>query len=769
MKLIRKISVDKPFLTVAVTLLLTAFLAFGIKTFVIDDDFFKMFPKNMESRLLWEDMVDEFGDSEFLFVAFGKENQNIYNLETIETVRTLTSTFENIDMVDEVISLTTIQKIEIDPEDSEMIVTENLFYKEAVDLIELDSARIYLNKHLDIKNRLISNNEKFTAIAIRATVLNEDGSYRNNTDFMNSISPIVKDHLIDKGYQVHYAGNPYITGEVPNVIRSDASTLILIGLLIMIFLLYINIRNLKAVAMILMVIVLSLISMNGFMGWMFYLTGNVIFNFTIINTSMPIVLLTIANSDGVHVVTRFFKELRKSSNKKSAIKKTMESLGLPIFLTSITTIFAFLSMIYSPIPQMMGYGMVISFGIFWAWLLSNTLLPSLLLTLNWEPNSKAISKVGYIEKIMNRIGTKIFNRPKQFFGIGMLFVLIGFVGVWNVKVEVNIIKFFKEGNSIRESTEFVDDNFAGTMSLLMRINADMQSPQTLNTISRIQDHIESYPEVKMTVSLADMIKEAHKTLHNADESYYSIPDSANKVSQLLWMLSSNDQQKRLVNTTSYQTGMIHAYLVSLSTDEIVQISNNIQNFVLNNSGSDVEVESSGLMILLKEFIGLVISSSIISIGVSIVAIFVISFLFFRKITWALMSIIPLSSAVILNFGLMGIFGVKLSHLTALLTAIIIGVGVDFAVHYISSFKRHLKDGKDINQISKMTMDDVGYPIMLDVVSNMGFGALLFSDLVPLNYMGGLMIFAMLSTSFGTFILMGTTMEIFKNRIYKLIG
>ena len=173
------------------------------------------------------------------------------------------------------------------------------------------------------------------------------------------------------------------------------------------------------------------------------------------------------------------------------------------------------------------------------------------------------------------------------------------------------------------------------------------------------------------------------------------------------------------------------------------------------------------MILLKEFIGLVISSSIISIGVSIVAIFIISFLFFRKIIWALMSIIPLSSAVILNFGLMGIFGVKLSHLTALLTAIIIGVGVDFAVHYISSFKRHLKDGKDIDQISKMTMDDVGYPIMLDVVSNMGFGALLFSDLVPLNYMGGLMIFAMLSTSFGTFILMGTTMEIFKNRIYEL--
>ena len=115
---------------------------------------------------------------------------------------------------------------------------------------------------------------------------------------------------------------------------------------------------------------------------------------------------------------------------------------------------------------------------------------------------------------------------------------------------------------------------------------------------------------------------------------------------------------------------------------------------------------------------------------------------------------------------MGIFGVRLSHLTALLTSIIIGVGVDFAVHYISSFRRHLKEGKNREKITLAVMDDVGYPIALDVISNMGFAALLFSDLIPLNYMGGLMIFAMLSTSFGTFILMGTTIEIInkKNRL-----
>ena len=762
MKFLRRISIEKPKFTVITSLLLTAIIASGIRSLVIEDDFFKMFPTDMESRLLWEDMTDEFGDSEFLFIAFGNKDKSIYNTDAIDAVRNLTLDLEQIEIVDKVISLTTVDKIDVNPEDEEELLIEKLFSDDVTSLDEINNAITYLDRHSDTKDRLISNDERFTAIAVRSLVTNDDNTYRNNADLMKEIMPIVEKHL--DGYEVHYAGNPYITGAVPGLIKSDASRLILVGLFIMILLLYINIRNIRAVLMILVVILFSLVSMNGFMGWMFYLTGNAIFNFTMISTSMPIVLLTIANSDGVHVVTHFFKELRNLPDNKKAISKTMNSLGLPIFLTSLTTIIAFLSMVYSPIPQMMGYGLVISFGIFWAWFLSNSLLPSLLLLSKWNPDSRGISSKSYLERLINGIGQKIFKYPRRVLVAGLLFVLCGLIGISQLKVEVNIIKFFKKGNSIRESTEFVDENFGGTMSLLMRVNANMNSPKTLNRISEIQDYIETHPEVKMSVSLSDMIKEAHKTLYN-DESYYRIPDSLNEVRNLLFMLPS-EQKETVVNTTTYNTGMIHTYLVSLSTEEIVEISDDIEDFILKTSNDEIEIESSGLMIMLKEFVSMIISSSIISIVVSIIAIFIISFIFFRRLTWALLAVFPLTSAVILNFGLMGIFGVRLSHLTALLTSIIIGVGVDFAVHYISSYRRHLREENDVSKLSYLTMNDVGYPIMLDVVSNMGFAALLFSDLVPLNYMGGLMIFAMLSTSFGTFLLMGTTIEILKHKIKR---
>ena len=130
---------------------------------------------------------------------------------------------------------------------------------------------------------------------------------------------------------------------------------------------------------------------------------------------------------------------------------------------------------------------------------------------NWPLNLRAIVKQGFLEKSIEKIGEAIFSRPKKVLMLGASFVVVGVIGIGLLKVEVNIIKFFKEGNPIRESTEFVDENFSGTMSLLMRINADMKSPKTLNEISKIQNFIEQHPEVRMTLSLSDIIKQMHET------------------------------------------------------------------------------------------------------------------------------------------------------------------------------------------------------------------------------------------------------------------
>ena len=161
--------------------------------------------------------------------------------------------------------------------------------------------------------------------------------------------------------EFHFGGQPYIAGEVPGLIKAETKKLMLLGLLIMSIILFANLRDLSSIGMILSVIFMSMLSMMGFLGWIYYFTGSHYFFFSFLNSSMPIVLLTIANSDGVHIMSRFFREARKHKNVHQAITITVSQLSLPIFLTSITTAAAFFTMLASPINAMTGYGLSIGF------------------------------------------------------------------------------------------------------------------------------------------------------------------------------------------------------------------------------------------------------------------------------------------------------------------------------------------------------------------------------------------------------------------------
>jgi hypothetical protein len=172
-----------------------------------------------------------------------------------------------------------------------------------------------------------------------------------------------------------------------------------------------------------------------------------------------------------------------------------------------------------------------------------------------------------------------------------------------------------------------------------------------------------------------------------------------------------------------------------------------------------------MIVVFRDLIILIIRSTIFSIIFSLIIIGIIASVFFKRILWGSLAVIPLTSAVIINFGFMGYFGIELSHITAILSSIIIGVGVDFAIHYIAQFRR-LSRTIDPTKLSREVVDDVGYPIILDAASNMGFGALLFSAFVPIQYIGGLMVFAMVSTSLGTLTVLSALAELLKKKLVE---
>tara|TARA_Y100001954_G_C15804237_1_gene601801 strand:+ start:72 stop:1667 length:1596 start_codon:yes stop_codon:yes gene_type:complete len=529
--------------------------------------------------------------------------------------------------------------------------------------------------------------------------------------------------------------------------------------------------------------------MIGFMGWLFSLTGDNIFNFTILSTSMPILLLTIANSDGVHISTRFSRELKKTKDVKVSVISALQKLRTPIFLTSITTAIAFLSMTFSPIPHMVGFGVVISFGVLWAWVVSTTLLPSLLIIKKWNLNSKVFNKDNFLEKSVKRISVYVTKYPKKTLFSSLFIVGISLIGLWFIKVEVNIIKFFKEDTQIRQSTNFVDNNLDGSMNFVVRGRGDFLRQKNLKLIEELQLFLETeVPEIKKSISFVDLINTSQYKFDkdfnsetNKQLDDYTLPDNDDEILSALtnpvdW--GEVDQEDYILSVSNIvdleniffdepfiNETLILAQMKTVSTDRASEIADmvklKIDSMIENEK---VKLEATGLLVFLKDFVSMVVNSSVISILTSVFAIFIIILAFFKRLIWALLSVIPLLSAIILNFGLMGLLGIELSHLTALLTSVIIGVGADFSIHYISNYINNSKGNMSKGDINYCTSQEVGYPILLDVASNMGFAALLFSAIIPINYIGGLMVFAMISTSFGALIILSSTIEILKKRI-----
>ena len=745
---------ENPKKAIALPVLFTLSMGLGINYLVIDDDMMAMLPETLDSRMSWDAVQDEFGSTEVIFIAFGNKGRTVYSSESFALLWDLTKALENVNQVEKVSCITTISKIE--SEDGFMEISD-LQPARDLSLSQIDKIKEYLLSNPTIKKRAVSESDEYLNIMVQPY---EDIPH----DIMRDVVVAIGDSILSADYEIHYGGTAYITGSVPTMIRNDITILLRVGLFIMAIVLMVNLRNPFAVIMIFSVIIQSLVVMAGFMGWMVFITGSERFYFTIINSSMPIILLTIANSDGVHFVAKFFKEMRNKKDVKKSVEATMDTLLVPIFLTSLTTMAAFLSLSFAPIKQLMGYGICISVGIAHAFFLSSTFLPAAISLKKWDMNSKAVTRPSIFENLISYFGKTVSTNPKSILGSGVFIATAGIIGLLYLKVDVNIASFFRQGTEFRNSIDFIDQEMTGTMDIRVRLEGSMKNPRTLNEIVNLQDVLENNKKVTTSFSIADVVKQMHRVVMDDDPDFETIPKDQGKVNNLfsMYSMSGDPEDFSAMVDYEYSVGLVTALSRVMSTEEIISIVDEIEEYVgdLKSVGS---ASVTGMAVVIRDLVYLVVQSSVISIVMSVILIGLITSLFFKRIAWGMMAIIPLSVAVVINFGFMGLAGIHLSHVTALLASVIIGVGVDFAIHYISQYRR-LSKISEKNALTNDVIEDVGYPIILDSASNMSFGALLFSAFIPVQYMGGLMVFAMISTSIGTLTFLAAMAELLKHNL-----
>ena len=749
-------TVHRPWQSITLAIVLTLVLASGIRFIHIDDDMMKMLPENIPSRGVWNDIENQFGATEGVYVSIGREGQSIFTPESMALIWDLTRAYEDLAIVDQVRSIASMSKIEnVDG----FLEVDDLMPARDLTTGEIAGIKAYLDRNPVVARMMMARTGDFANVMILALPGTSDEK------LVTAIGQVQETWAY--GYDHHIGGLPYIRGFIAKFVRADVIGLMRIGLVLLVVVLLASLRSIPGLLMVLGIIILPVIAMMGFFGWVYHLTQSERFNFTILNSNMPIILLTIATADGVHIMTRFFREMRNRSDVKASVTATMDVLMLPVFLTSITTMAGFITLVTAPISAMMGYGLAVSFGIAWAWYLSVTLLPSVMVLTKWDPSAKALTSAGRFERGIHHMGQVILRRPRLVLGTGVLVVLLSLVGITMLRVEVNIVKFFKPSSALRQSMEFLDSHFYGATNLALRVTGDIKDPAILRAMEDLQAELEQDEAIGTTFSLADIIAQLHRVVMDDSVKYEVIPETRAKVANLLTLYSMSgdpDDFNALVDY-DYQTALINATMKVVSTAKMVEIVDHMDEYLASNTPPDMDVQISGFPVFITDFTQLIIFSSLRSLALSLVFVVIISWIFFKSLRWGLLAVVPLGSAIILNFGLMGWTGIELSHVTAMLTAIIIGVGVDFAVHFIAQYRHFMAQGLPQEEITQAAIDDVGYPILLNVTAvSVGFSALLASEFVPMGYMGGLVIISMISCAIGTLTIMAVMIHLMRSKV-----
>jgi hypothetical protein len=553
-------------------------------------------------------------------------------------------------------------------------------------------------------------------------------------------------HKYEGPEKIHMAGLPLTRREVSATMTSDVKKLFPYGITLMILLLVFTFHSWTGAFLPFTVVIMSIVFTIGLM----VMVG---VKMTVVEMLIPVMLIAIANSYSIQVITQYFVEYfnNPKADKDNLIRLILSYLTTPVLLSGFTTLVGFLSLRSHILPPAKNLGLLCACGTTMAYIYSLTFIPAALKLLDFPATLKAASSHERTSRFMQGWG-RFFIRFRKPFLIACLLGIIGVsTGMTRIIVDTNPIAYWKKSAEIRQSNDVIDRNFGGSSTISILATGDIKDPEFLRKIESLCTFLESQPAVTRANSIVDMLKRMNQAFHGDSVQYNIIPATTEEVAQYLFLYSLTGDTKDLDRFVDYDytQAQILARVNDSSSQTSYKLYTDTQDFIANNMGTENFPSVSGMAPLIGVLSKLVVDGQIRSLALSIVAVFIIVAIAFRSTVAGLISIVPLSAAVVCLFGVMGYVGITLNMATALISSIMIGIGIDYTIHFIFRFRLEARKDGDAEQAAIRTMTTSGKGIVYNAVAVIiGFTVLMLSGFEPIFFFGFLIVFSIVGCLFG---------------------
>ncbi|MFQ5632820.1 MAG: RND family transporter, partial [bacterium] len=565
--------------------------------------------------------------------------------------------------------------------------------------------------------------------------------------------------------KIYATGEPIMTQEIDLGIQHDVEILLPIALILVLIGFYLSFRTLRGVFLPFSVVVLTVF-------WTMGLMGHLGLPLTVVSSALPMLLVAVASSYGIHVVHRYYEEVADRDRIASARQATWK-IAPAIIVTGMTSALGTATLMIFRVASIREFGIITALGILAALILSITFMPASLALLKKSNGRQNRPNRSLATRALTRLAIFSLRRRNWLMAFSLVIIVISLIGIGRIRVGNDFVQMFPDDHPVRETFELFNDKFGGSRYFNVMIAGkeydSVKDPHMLEQIWKFQQFAESFEEVGYTSSFADIIKRMHKVMHADDPAYDRIPDSQDLIAQylLLYAMSGDPGDFDELVDYDYQRAKIRVMVKTSEQDDHKRLYRTFENYVNTHFEQSVENQFGGALMVWIAQIRYIVTGKIQNIILAVLIVFLFCAIVFRSLTAGLFSIIPLVVATLLTFGIMGFIGIRLDMGTAIITAIAVGIGVDFAIHYIYRFRQEFTDSGDMEESTVRTMLSAGKAIIYDMMSNiLGFMVFIFSGFLPIQNFGWLISLTMLTVGFGSLVILPALFAIVKPRFIQ---
>ncbi|OGX13025.1 MAG: hypothetical protein A2Z92_05680 [Omnitrophica WOR_2 bacterium GWA2_63_20] len=738
-----RLALDYPKTVIGVMLAVTVLFGLQFPKIHIDTDPENMLEHSQPDRVFYDQVKRDFGIHDLLVVGI-VDRQEIFHQEALERVARVTSAILKIDgvIVEDVVSLTTT-----DHAISSGGVLD--IHSAMQDVPQTAAGLAQLRQEIAddpfLHEKIASADG--TALAIYVPIRRKDMSFR----IASQIEAILKRELLP-GQTYHLAGLPVAEdtfGHEMFVQMAIVAPLAFLGILLIVFLLFRRLGFLLPVGLDAMGSVLW--AMGLLIG-----TGHTVH---IMSSMIPVFLMPIAITDDIHIISGFADRYREVPDKRQALLEAMAPIYRAMLMTSVTTAIGFASLALAEIPPVRVFGLFVAFGVMAAWLFSMMVVPAVISLMPDTQLRRAVAQAGAdrpsrLDRILRPMGEFAFSRARTVLVLGLVVLAVGIAGVLRIRVNDNPVRWFKAHHRIRVADTVMNRLFGGTYMAYVVAEGPgpeaFKQPEAVSFLERVQAHLEADPLVGKTSSVADIVKRINLVLHDNAPAYDAVPESSEAVGQFLFLFQSSGDPDDLDNflDPEARTANIWVQMKGGDNQQMQRVEDRLTAFLRENPPpAGISLRWSGLTYINKVWQDLMVVGMLRAVLGSFVVVFLLMVAEFRSLVFGVLSMVPLSLAILLSYGLVGWVGKDYDMPIAVCSSLALGLAVDYAIHFLARFRHHARQSPELAATNRYMFGEPGRAILRNaLVITLGFLPLVTSSLTPYVTVG---VFFALLMSFST--------------------